>query len=310
MSPRPVVLVGAREDDHVRAVADALRARGFAPVVFDSLAFPHGAQASLGEAVDAIVLDGRPCARPAAVYLRSLYLSPVAFMVDASASMDQNWRRTLVAFREKGEFLLSLCKRWETLGVPVYNPPSASDASRKPYQLARLADAGLPIAPTLWSNDPAAVRRFCESRRVVYKPVSGGAATRELTAEDLAPERLARLAGAPVTFQELLPGEDLRVFVLDGRVAAAFRIATKAIDYRQNEDSIEAIVAPPDLERSAIAAAATLGMRFSGIDFKRDAHGRPRLLECNPSPMFLGFDQRAGTRLLDALTDALAAHAR
>jgi glutathione synthase/RimK-type ligase-like ATP-grasp enzyme len=254
------------------------------------------------------VLDGVPLGRPAAVYLRGLYISPLAFMVDAGAAMDANWRRTMVAFREKGELLLALVKRWEALGIPIYNPPGASDATRKPFQIAHLAAAGLPVPETLWTNDPDAVRRFAAGRRVVFKPVSGGAATRELRDEDLVPERLARLAAAPVTFQELLPGEDLRLFVLDGRLVAAYRIVTGALDYRQNEDAIEAFAAPPELERLALVAAGALGLRFTGIDFKLGSDGRPRLLECNPSPMFRGFDQRAGTDLLGALADALASH--
>ena len=37
-------------------------------------------------------------------------------------------------------------------------------------------------------------------------------------------ERLAALRAAPVTFQELLPGDNIRVYVLDGRVIAASAI--------------------------------------------------------------------------------------
>lgn len=305
-----MLLVGAPHDDHVAALRGALEARGVRPRVFDSLAFP-GAEAAVALGADAadISLDGVDAARPAAVYLRSLYLSPMSYLVDAEADMDANWRRTLVIFREKGELLMSMLRRWEELGVPIYNPPSASDASRKPFQLARLAAAGIPVPRTLWTNDADAVRRFADGRRVAYKPVAGGAATRELGPDDLTPERLGRLSNAPVTFQELLPGEDMRVFVLDGRIVAAYRIATAALDYRQNEDSIESFEPDEELARWCVGAAEALRMRWTGIDLKRGEDGAARVLECNPSPMFLGFDQRAGSDLLGRLADALAGHA-
>lgn len=307
----PVLLVGAEHDDHVAALREALRARGHEPLLFDSLGFPSGARLALGEALDDIRLDGRPLARPAAIYMRSLYLSPLSYLVDAAEDMQANWRTTLVIFKEKGELLLSLLRRWEALGVPMFNSLSASDATRKPWQLATLAAAGLPVPRTLWSNDPAAVRAFAAGQRVAYKPVAGGAATRELRPEDLSDARLARLANAPVTFQELLPGEDLRIFVLEGRLLAVLgiEVADGALDYRQHESAIASRPNDPDLERLALRATQALGLRFTGMDLKRAADGAWRILELNPSPMFLGFDQRAGTNILGALADALVAHA-
>ena len=305
----PVVLIGAEDDEHVEALRAALRARGSEAVVLDSLRFPASPRLSLGAALDDVRLEGAPLPRPRAIYLRSLYLSPIGYRVDVAREMEENWRTTLVVFREKSEFLLGLVRRWETLGVPAYNPLLASDRTRKPYQLALLAAAGLPVPETLWSNDPEAVLAFAAGRRIACKPLSGGAATRELSPRDLDPARLARLANSPVTFQELLPGEDLRLFVLDGRVLAAFRIEAEegALDYRQHEQVVERVPVAPDLEAMAAHAARVIGLRFTGMDLKRAADGSFRILELNPSPMFLGFDQRAGTDVLGALADALLA---
>lgn len=306
----PLVLVGSAEDDHVRAVSAAVRERGVEPVLFDSLRFPDGPRLAMGPGLDDAILDGRPAGRPSAVYLRSLYLSPLAYLVDVSREMEESWRKTLVIFQEKGELLVGLLRRWEALGVPIYNPLTASDAARKPYQIAALRAAGLPVPETIWTNDPEAVRRFAAGRRVAYKPVRGGAATRELREEDLADRRLATLANAPVCFQQLLPGEDLRCFVLDGRLIAACRIETDALDYRQHEQRIESFEPDPDLAAMCVRAAAAVGLRFTGIDLKRGEDGRLRFLELNPSPMFLGFDQRAGTDVLGRLADALVSHGR
>lgn len=308
MSAAPrIVIAGAREDEHVAAVAQALRERGREPFVLDALRFPEALRLSLGEAEGEVTVDGTRLGVPAVVYLRSLYLSPTSYLVDAREAMEQNWQRTMIAFREKGEVLLGLLRRWEAEGARIYNPLSAGDRTRKPYQLALLASAGLPVPRTLWTNDPDAVLAFARERRVVVKPIAGGAATRELSAAMLVPEKLARLATAPVTFQELLPGENLRVFVLDGRIIAAYRITASELDYRQNEEGMDSFEPDESLAQICLRATEVLGLRFTGMDLKGDENGVPKILELNPSPMFLGFDQRTGTNILGALADALAA---
>ena len=305
----PIVLVGAELDDHVSAIREAVRARGVEPIVVDTLLFPGSTKISLGATAEEICINGVQLGRPGAVYLRSLYLSPLAYLVDVAAEMEANWRTTMIVFKEKGELLLSLVRRWEDLNVPIYNSLSASELTRKPYQIALLQAAGLPVPQSLWTNDPQAVLQFAQGRRIAYKPVSGGASTKELRAEDLDAKRLARLSNAPVTFQELLPGEDMRIFVLDDRVLASFRIEVEegVLDYRQHEQKIQNVPIDDALAGIARRAARVLGLRFTGIDLKRAADGSWRLLELNPSPMFLGFDHRAGTDILGSLADALIA---
>jgi glutathione synthase/RimK-type ligase-like ATP-grasp enzyme len=168
-----------------------------------------------------------------------------------------------------------------------------------------LAAAGLPVPTTLWSNDPEAVKRFCGERESIYKPTAGGAATRKVETKDLTDERLARLGAAPVCFQELLPGDDVRVYVIDGRVLCALRLVTDAIDFRQNEQHIEAVALADEVARQCVRAAEVIGLRFTGMDIKGDREGRYKILELNPSAMFLGFERRTGVDILGPLCDAL-----
>ena len=305
-TPRPVLLVGARDDEHIVAVARRLGEEGVESFVVDTRSFPQETRLSLTETLDGITVDGRRIERPGAVYLRGFHAHPLAFGLDAREAMDDDWRTTLVAFREKATLLQGLAARWEALGVPLYNPPSADWRTHKPMQLAALQRAGLPVPETLWTNDPEAVRQFAAGRRVAYKPVEGGAATRELAPEDLTDSRLAALEAAPVTFQELLPGEDVRVYVLDGELIASLRITSQALDFRQNEERIESFQLPPEVARQCLLATEVVGLRWTGMDLKRDARGTLRFLELNVSPMFLGFVARAGTDILGHFTRALA----
>jgi glutathione synthase/RimK-type ligase-like ATP-grasp enzyme len=305
-----VLIIGSREDAHVTAVVKRLGELGVEAFVVDTRAFPAATRISLTEALDGITVDGRFIGRPAAVYLRNLQAHPLAFGLDVAEDMEADWRTTLIAFREKATLLTGLLSRWEALGVPLYNPPSVDWRNAKPVQLSLLREAGLPVPASLWTNDAEAVRRFATGRRVAYKPVAGGAATLELSAEDLTPERLAMLAAAPVTFQELLPGEDLRVYVLEGELIAALRITSSALDFRQHEESIERITLPPEVARQCLRAAEVCGLRWTGMDLKRAGDGTLKFLELNASAMFLGFDARAGTDILDRLARTLARSVR
>ncbi len=139
--------------------------------------------------------------------------------------------------------------------------------------------------------------------------MAGGASTRRVSPDDLSDERLSRLEAAPVCFQELLPGDDVRVYVIDGRVVCALRIVTEAIDFRQNEQAIELIEISEEVKAQCILATATLGLRFTGMDIKGDREGSYKILELNPSPMFLGFEARAGVDIKGPLCDALVSHA-
>lgn len=302
-----IVIVGSPIDGHVDAVTTALVERGIQTTVLDSLSYPAGPRLSLGDRLDSINLNGKDIGKPAAVYVRDVYAHPISVGIEAAAEMTADWRRTLVAFREKSQVLFSILARWDELGVPMYNPTAPDWRYSKPLQLALLEAAGLPVPRTLWTNDPEAVRNFADDGRVIYKPVAGGAATKELGPEDMA--RLHTLEGAPVTFQEKLEGDNFRVYCLDGKVAACFRIVSEEIDYRQNEDVLEEVDLPPAVKQQCIRAAELLRLRWTGMDLRDDGRGTLKFLELNPSPMFMGFDARAGTDLLGALVAALASHA-
>lgn len=309
MTLPPIALVGSPADPHIDAIAGGLHDLGVRSIVINTEAFPDDYRISLSDRIEGIHIEGEALERPAAVYIRDFYASPLAPFLDVSGEMEQNWRRTLVAMREKAQVLFALVGRWSELGVPVYNPPDRDGRMAKPFQLALLAKAGLPVPATLWTNDPEQVRGFAANRRIAYKPIAGGAATRELMPEDLTDERLRKLSGAPVTFQQLLPGDNFRVYCLDGDVVACFRITSQEIDFRQNEDIVEQTTLPDAVLKQCLRAAEVLKLRWTGMDLRDDGSGTLRFLELNSSPMFLGFDARGGTNVLGALVTALARHA-
>jgi hypothetical protein len=304
MTISPVVIVGPVDDAHVVGIAHRVRAFGAEPLLLDASRFPSSLRITLGEDLDDVLIDGTR-ARPSAVYVRNVGSGALqaagSAECDSAAGRFRNW----LVGRERADVLIAMLSRWEYRGVPVYNGLATGPRMTKPFQLALLKEAGLPVPSTRWTNDPGAVRSFAVSSRVAYKPVSGGAATRELSADDLAPSRLDLLSRSPVTFQSLMPGEDIRVYVLDGEVIAAIHIVSQALDFRGHEERCVQIELPIEVRQQCIRAAQVVGLRFTGLDLKRDASGTLRFLELNGSPMFLGFDTRAGTDIAGCLATRL-----
>lgn len=71
---------------------------------------------------------------------------------------------------------------------------------------------------------------------------------------------------------------------------------------------VEETTLPDEVLRNCLRAADLLGMRWTGMDLRSDSAGTLRFLELNSSPMFLGFDARAGTKILESLVNRLASH--
>ncbi len=284
----PVVIVSPERDDHALVVRDRLHAAGVAVRIVDTTRFPRELTISMGERASAIELDGDRFT-PQSVYVRDL-------------GLDFAGR----AARERAEVVLALGHRWEMQGIPIYNPLSAVPRTTRPYQLATLARAGLPVPDTLWTNDAAALRRFAADRRIAHRPIGAGTTGSELVSSDLSDERLAALRAAPVCVHELLPGELVRAYVLDDEVIASLELDRGAPGVRADERAVRAFRADADLQRICIAAARALGLRFTAVDLAAAADGRLKIVELDASPGFLGFDRAAGTDIAGALCAALA----
>lgn len=168
----------------------------------------------------------------------------------------------------------------------------------KPAALSRVAGLGVPVPETVLTNDPDGVIAFIDRHsHCIFKPVQGGAHTRRLGLQHLTDENLDNLRFGPVTLQEEIVGTDVRVFVAGERVAAC-EVRTEAVDFRDDpEPEIVAIDLPTDIAEQSVQIARTLHLLWTGIDYRRAEDGRYVFLEANPSPMFLGFEQRSGLPL-------------
>ena len=94
-----------------------------------------------------------------------------------------------------------------------------------------------------------------------------------------------------MTIQEEIPGTNVRVFVAGERVLAC-EVTTGEVDFR--DDGAPRIVPhelPAEADEMCRTIARTLGLLWTGIDFRLTPDGRYVFLEANPSPMFIGFER-------------------
>lgn len=222
---------------------------------------------------------------------------------DEAAWLDQAERR-----RRRLGFFKSVQLALDERGVPILNSLWGYRHHRsKPGADAALAAAGIPVPRGVATSDPATVDALLdEVGEVVYKPVAGGGRCRVLDPSVLRSAR-SRLDVAPVYFQELVPGRNLRIYAVDDRIVAAFDIKADDVDFRGAETSIEVIELDDDVARLAIEAAKVLGLRFSGSDIKATPDGRHVVLDVNPSPMFAGIDHRVDGAIAGSIVDTLLA---
>lgn len=302
----------------MQGVAECLRARGVEPVVLDLSCVSAPGPISLLEGVPTV--GGLDVSVVARWYVRSLPL-PLPFHPldqqadsDPPATVDEIVSRADLAYaagRERRSFLFSFVVALERTGARLINPPARlSQHFLKLDQLQVLHQAGVPIPRTLATNDPDTVVEFADRHRgrIVYKPLAGGGLCRRAGEEDLGPERLRLLAHAPVLFQEEVPGRNIRVYVVDGRVVASYEIVAEQLDYRGAECAVVPTALLQGEEDAARQAARACDLSFTGIDIRRRPDDSFAVLECNPSPMFKGIERMTGAALVSqALAELLMA---
>ncbi len=304
-----VLIIGAESDAHAAFIHQKIHAKGGKACYFNSQCFPASMRMSLhiepGQNCNAIrgnlYEEGE---NPLLLStIQSVYWRYHTGIALPPALLDPFLQD--IAYREIESMMGSL---FRILPCQWVNPPEAIHMhTYKGYQLQMMAQNGIRIPHTLLSNDPNEVLVFYEAMqgRVIYKPVRGGAHTIRLTEQDLKPERLEELAKAPVQFQEMIEGVDVRIYWINGDIFAG-EIRAKTLDFRDDPSApIVPVTLPPSVVEDCQQITQHLLLLFSGIDARRTPEGEYVFLEANPCPMFIHFEQQSGYPISDRLVDLL-----
>lgn len=220
-----------------------------------------------------------------------------------------NWRPDSV---------LAVLSSLQAAGVPSLNAPSAIRRGRDHWRTGcALAMAGLPHPETVAGSEPevlaAAAEAACglpcvvkqrRSRQGVGVIRCGSRAELEAVLDSL------WRVGDEVVVQRFCPpgGISRRVLVLDGEVLGATEHRAASGEFRANAArgaEVAAVELPPDQAELARAAAAVLGLGFSGVDLLPDGD-RWVVGEVNPTPGWRHFGAATGVAVADLLVGALA----
>ena len=302
-----ILILGSPEDAHAEHVHSEILLRGGDAAILDGADFPESVSISLipGEFAESTLrlADGRKVFwnEIESVYWRNYYPVGLPDLPDEEqAEIASNDSRSLFE-----TFLQCLPARW------VNSWEAFQMHQTKPAQLLAISELELPdllrVPKTFLGNDPELLVDFVErTGSCILKPVQGGAHTIALSADHLTKENLSRLAKSPVTIQEQIEGTDVRVFIA-GDVVHACSIQSKALDFRDDpEPEIVPHELPDDIAQACRVIARRLHLLWTGIDLRLQADGSYVFFEANPSPMFLGFEERCGLPLTDAVIGLLS----
>jgi len=210
-------------------------------------------------------------------------LDPTAEQWAAHRGRFDDWLRDE---RESASLWFSLLAIIDELVPTVVNPQVAqAHLALKPDALALLREAGVAVAPTLVTNDPEAVARFCADHpddALLALPLWPGAAPRRLAREDLAALPLDQ---EPLLLQALPGAEQLDVTAVAGR----------ALDG----------TLPPRAEASVRAVHEHLELTLGLVTFRGAAENL--LLSDLGLPDLGAIDEHRARQVVDALWDHLEA---
>lgn len=319
MVVRPSVAVVALPQDPqahaVRLVLEALGARVVDLPLHQlesgwPLSFTPGGATRLGRRLVAPV---------GAAYVKSLpgAYPPITQGKDGTPMVLGRWMVPFMWAREREAAAHALLLAWQARGVALLNPPGTGGwAQNKPYQLALAAGLGLRTPATCITNDPAEARAFVRRvGRAIAKPVTGGA----LTTPVARGQNFDAIGAAPVLLQQRVDGDDVRLYLLEGRVLSCRAVVLPegpVLDFRGSaayqggRASYAPVALPAHVVKQAAAWARACGLTLAGLDLKRTARGQYVFLEANSSPIWLDQEIKSGDPISAWVAHWLYARAR
>ena len=212
-------------------------------------------------------------------------------------------------------FSLAILRQFEHLGVPVINSSSAIEAVKdKLFCQQLLAHANLPIPRTMLVRFPVdtdLVERQigfpCVVKVLVGSYGEGIYLSRNRESFRDLMELVASLNRSQcLILQEYVgdrPGQDLRVWVIGGRVMGAMLRRSVDGSFKANMTrggTGENFPLNPMIEMLARECAATTGLEIAGVDLLFDGD-QYRVCEVNSAPGFAGFEAITGTNIAQAI---------
>lgn len=217
----------------------------------------------------------------------------------------------------------AVLRQFETLGVHCVNGSAGITASRDKlhaHQVLAAQKIGMPTTAFAASpKDTSNLIGLVGSAPLIVKLLESTqgkgvvlAETKKAAESVIDAFRGLRANFLVQQFVKEAAGEDIRCFVIAGKVVAAMRRTSAGDDFRSNlhrGGTAEAVKITPTERRTAIKAAKAFGLSLAGVDLLRSKDG-PKILEVNSSPGFEGIEKASGKDLAGELFDHIEASVR
>ena len=220
-------------------------------------------------------------------------------------------------------FGTAVLRQLEVMGVYPLNESVAIARSRdklRSLQLMSRKGIGLPVSCFAHRTSQAEdIIRMVGGVPVIIKLLEGTQGIGVVLGEtEAAAKSMIQAFGgldANILVQEFIKeakGEDIRAFVIGGKVEAAMKRKGAEGDFRSNlhrGGSAAAIKITPEERSTAVRAAKVLGLNVAGVDMLRSNHG-PVVMEVNSSPGLEGIEKATGKDIAGLMIQFLEKHAK
>lgn len=216
---------------------------------------------------------------------------------------------------------MAVLRQFELMGAYVQNSAEAIGASRdKLYAHQVLARARIGMPTTAFAHSPRDTKNLIShvgGAPMIVKLLESTQGKGVVLAETVkAGESLIdafRGLDANFIVQDFVKesaGEDIRAFVVGGKVVAAMKRQGAEGDFRSNlhrGGSAVKVRISKDERASAVKASKALGLSVAGVDMLRSETG-PKVLEVNSSPGLEGIENTSGRDVAGLIIEHIESH--
>jgi len=301
-----ILVLGTAEDPHAAAIYNKILARGNRVAYFDLRLYPRDMTITFDGALpmsgtiryrdgqSAIDLSSVNC-----IYCRDDLL--------AGASMAEGMSDE-VEIRETEASLGSLFRGLECYWV---NSIDALHSSRyRIHQLQKIRTQGIRVPEIIVSNDFRRVQAFFSmtDEQLLYRPSGWNNSNWNVGQIDDIGRFISDLPGTPVEYQENIPGDEVRAYVIgDSVFAGVVESAESEYVGSIGDDFIRPVELPQEAKRVCVRAASTLDLVFCSVDMRITPEGDFVVIDVDANPMFLHFEQTTRLPISDRLVELLIA---
>jgi RimK family alpha-L-glutamate ligase len=202
---------------------------------------------------------------------------------------------------------LYLALHYHGIGVRVINTPQSAILAKNKYDSGKLFQANnLPVPRTEELTTIDQIKSF--EYPVIVKVLRGSQGHGVYLCHNRKEVESKFNGPDPLIIQEYIsacPGEDLRVFVVGGRVVGVMHRQSANGDFRANISQGgrgQSYTLTPEIETLALTASRVVGLEICGVDLLFD-HSGFKVCEINASPGFRGFDEFCQSDMARVIVD-------